>query len=181
MKYPLHTYTFIVFHYLTVDITATSMPLMLGMYIVFVDIINNSQSKLKVLILSINFYNSKELGTGQSQNRDTIQYATSGGVSSLSIDAKKKDPLLCDDPMEDFEAEVQAKPRALPIPPKPKVKNSPKEPSITPSINPCYASSGHPGPRKPVLAKKHLPHTQIQGQIQQSRGRPPIPAYENLH
>ena len=59
------------------------------------------------------FYNSNQLGTGQSQNRDTIRYATSGGIRSLSIDAKKSDPLLCDDPLEDFEVEVQANP--LPI------------------------------------------------------------------
>ena len=53
-------------------------------------------------------YNSNQLGTGQSQNRDTIRYATSGGVSSLSIDAKKSDPLLHNDALEDFEVEAPA-------------------------------------------------------------------------
>ena len=69
-------------------------------------------------------YNSNQLGTGQSQNRDTIRYATSGGVSSLSIDAKKSDPLLHNDPLEDFEVEVPK--NQLPTPPKPKVIKSPK-------------------------------------------------------
>ena len=115
---------------------------------------------------------------GQSQNRDTIRYATSGGVSSSSIDAKKSDPLLYDDPMEDFEVEDPKYP--LPIPPKPKVKKAPKEPSITASVNPCYANSGYEG----VPAKQLQPHTQIQGQIQgqvqQSKGWPPSPVYESL-
>ena len=87
----------------------------------------------------------------------------------MSIDAKKSDPLQCDDPLEDFEVEVPKNP--LPIPPKPKVKKSPKEPSITASVNPSYASSG---PHKPVPAKKLQPHTQIQGQVQGS------PVYESL-
>ena len=136
-----------------------------------------SQYLLTLMAVYYSPFNSNQLSTGQSQNRDTIRYATSGDISSLSIDAKKS-ALVCHDPVEDFEVGAPVNP--LPISPKPKLKKSPKEPSITASVNPCYAISGCQGPPKSVSAKKLQPHTQIQGQVQQSKGRPPTPVYESL-
>ena len=49
---------------------------------------------------------------GQSRNTDAIRYATSGGISNISMDTKKDDPLLYEDPLGDFGVEV----------PKPQVK-----------------------------------------------------------
>ena len=125
-----------------------------------------------ILFIDLFYYNSNQLGTGQSRNTDTIRY---GGISS---DTKKSDPLLHDDPLEDFGVEVPVNP--LPIQPKPKVKKSPKEPPIVPSVNPSYASTGHQRPRKPASAKRPLPQPQFQGQVQQS-GRSPSPVYESLN
>lgn len=82
----------------------------------------------------------------------------------------KVDPLLQDDPLEDFGVEVSINP--LPIPPKPK---SSKKPSITAGVNPSYTSIRYQGPHKPVSGKG----PPAQGQVQQP-GRSPSPVYESL-
>ena len=70
------------------------------------------------------FYTSNQLGAGQSQNTDTVRYTTSGGISNISIDTKKDDPLLYEDPLGDYGVEV-------PVTTKPQVKGPPKKSAVT--------------------------------------------------
>ena len=57
------------------------------------------------LVIKCSLYNSicslfsNRLGMGQSRNTDAIRYATSGGISNVSMDTKKDDPLLYEDPL----------------------------------------------------------------------------------
>ena len=72
------------------------------------------------------FYTSNQLGAGQSQNTDTVRYTTAagGGISNISMDTKKDDPLLYEDPLGDFGVEV-------PVTTKPQVKGPPKKSDAT--------------------------------------------------
>ena len=64
---------------------------------------------------------SNQLGKEQSRNTDSIRYATSGGISNVSVDTKKDDPLLYEDPLGDFGVEVT----------KPQVKGQAKKSATT--------------------------------------------------
>ena len=69
---------------------------------------------------------SNQLGKEQSRNTDAIRY---GGISNVSVDTKKDDPLLYEDPLGDFGVEVT----------KPQVKGDPKK-SATTATAPIYES-----------------------------------------
>ena len=110
-------------------------------------------------------------------NVDTIRYATSGGVSNISTDTKKIDPVLHDDPMQDYEDVTVEEPvNPLPIPPKPQAKKPFKKPAIKSATNPSHARSGRQGPQQPAM--RPSPHYQFQGQVQQPE-RSPSPIYES--
>lgn len=107
-----------------------------------------------------------------TKNTDSVRYSSSGGlISNVSTDTKKIDPMLNDDPMQDYEeVAVEDEVNPLPIPPKPKAKTTPKKSAITATANPKkYTSSGY---SQPVPAKKPLPYTQFQAQIQQPVEQP---------
>ena len=80
---------------------------------------------LSLQLWSLN--DSNQLGMERSRNTDAIIHATSGGISNVSMDTKKDDPLLYEDPLGDYEVEAT----------KPQVKGQPKK-SATTATAPIY-------------------------------------------
>lgn len=113
-----------------------------------------------------------------TKNTDSIRYTT-GGVSNVSIDTKQIDPMMNDDPMQDYEeveADIEVNP--LPIPPKPKAKTAPKKSAVPAAAYPKkYTSSGYSQPVQakkppPVQARKAPPHAQYHGHYEEPIDQP---------